>query len=101
MHAKRRIELIVEKMAWKRAGRVLEKAGLTGYTVMPALAGYGGGNHWQRDTDISASNDMVVLISIGSPERVEKALIDIENLLGSHIGVVSVSEVHVLRDELF
>ncbi|MEM1086261.1 MAG: DUF190 domain-containing protein [Pseudomonadota bacterium] len=101
MHTKRRIELIIEKMAWKRAGRVLEAAGLTGYTVTPAIAGYGGQKHWDRNTDISASNDMVVLISIGSADRVEKALSDIENILGSHIGVVSVSDVQVLRDELF
>ena len=101
MHTKKRIELIIEKMAWKRAGRILEAAGLTGYTVTPALAGYGGGNRWQRDTDISASNDMVVMLSIGSSERVEKALVEIESLLGAHIGVVSVSDVQVLRDERF
>jgi PII-like signaling protein len=101
VHTKKRIELIIEKMAWKRAGRVLEGAGLTGYTVVPALAGYGGGNRWQRDADISAANDMVLMVSIGSSERVEKALVEIENLLGAHIGVVSVSDVQVLRDERF
>jgi hypothetical protein len=31
-----RIELIIERMAHKRACRVLEAAGMTGYTVLPA-----------------------------------------------------------------
>lgn len=101
MHTKQRIELIIEKMAYKRAGRILESAGMTGYTVFPALAGYGGGNRWQRDTDISGGCDMVSIVSIGDPDRVEKALIDIANLLGEHIGVVSVSDVKVLRDDRF
>lgn len=101
MHSKQRIELIIERMAYKRACRVLEASGLTGYTVLPALGGYGNGNRWQRDTDISGGSDMVMIISIGSPERVTKALTDIESLLGAHIGVVSVSDVQVLRGERF
>lgn len=101
MHEKRRIELIIERPAHKRACRVLEQSGLTGYTVLPAMAGFGGGNRWSRDTDISTSREMVVIISIGSEDRVETALKELENLLSAHIGVVSVSRVEVLRDERF
>lgn len=97
----KRIELIIEKMAVKRAGRILEASGMTGYTVMPAMAGFGGGKHWRRDTDISASQDMVVVISIGEVERVTDALEQIANLLGAHVGIVSVSEVEILRPERF
>lgn len=101
MHIKHRIELIIERMAYKRACRLLEAAGMTGYTVLPALAGYGGGNRWQRDSDISMARDMVVIVSVGDEERVTAAIEQIENLLGSHIGVVNISEVRVLRDERF
>ena len=65
-----RIELIIEKMAHKRACRVLESSGMTGYTVVPAMAGFGGSKRWSRDTDISASGDMVVVISIGDEDKV-------------------------------
>lgn len=101
MHIKHRIELIIERMAYKRACRLLEAAGMTGYTVLPALAGYGGGNRWQRDSDISMARDMVVIVSVGDEERVTAAIAQIESLLGSHIGVVNISEVRVLRDERF
>ena len=101
LHRKRRIELIIERMAYKRACRVLEKAGMTGYTVLPSMAGFGGGNRWSRDTDISAASDMVVVISIGDDDKVDAALDQIANILGSHIGVVSVSNVDVMRPERF
>lgn len=96
-----RIELIIEKMAQKRACRILEKAGMTGYTVLPAMAGFGGGNHWSRDTDLSASRDMVVIISIGDEDKVRAGLEQIAALLGDHIGVVSISTVTVLRPGRF
>lgn len=101
MHERLRIELIIERMAYKRAGRILEDAGMTGYTVLPAFAGFGNGNRWSRDTDISSSSDMVVIISIGSEDRVSAALEQISSLLGNHIGVVSTSPVSVLRPDRF
>lgn len=101
MHDCKRIELIIEKMAYKRAGRILEASGLKGYSILPALAGFGQGTHWSRDTDISASRDMVVMIAIGRSEAVEKAMVEVENLLGAHVGVVSVTDVKVLRPDRF
>lgn len=101
MHVKQRIELIIERMAYKRAGRILETAGIKGYTVLPALAGFGTGNNWQRDDDLSASRDMVVIIAIGDAANVEASIEQFSNLLAEHIGVVSVSEVTVMRPERF
>ncbi len=101
MHPRHRLELIIERMAVSRACNILEAAGLTGYTILPALAGYGGGNRWSRDTDISAAGDMVVIISIGTEERIRAALQQMEKLLSAHIGVLNVSEVSVLRPERF
>lgn len=101
MSTHQRIELIIERMAYKRAGRVLEAAGLTGYSVLPALAGFGNGNRWSRDTDISSSSDMVVVISIGPADTVQACLAELQKLLGAHIGVVSVSDVQILRPERF
>jgi PII-like signaling protein len=69
--------------------------------VLPALAGYGGNRHWSRDSDISASGDMVVIVSIGDETRVNAALEALQRLLGDHIGVLSVADVRVLRPERF
>jgi len=101
VHTRYRLELIIERMALQRACNVLEAAGLTGYTVLPAIAGFGGGNHWNRDSDLSASGNMLLIISIGTEARINAALEHLESLLGSHIGVLNVSEVKVMRPDRF
>ncbi|NQY97796.1 MAG: DUF190 domain-containing protein [Henriciella sp.] len=95
------IELIIERMAHKRACRVLESAGMTGYTVFPAMAGYGGSKRWSRDTDISASADMVSIVSIGDEDKVRNTMDEIASLLGAHIGIVTLTEVEVMRPGRF
>jgi len=101
MHIRKRLELIIEKPAMRRARRVMEEAGVKGYTILPTMGGYGNGMRWQRGTDLSASRDMVMLISIMDEESAEKVIEKLENLVGSHIGVLSVSDVSVLRPEKF
>lgn len=101
MHPKKRLEIIIEKPALKRACRVLEEAGVKGYTVFPAMAGYGSNMRWQRGTDLSASRDMVMIISILDNSAVKTAIDDLENLMGAHIAVLSLADVEVLRPEKF
>lgn len=101
MFTKKRLELIIEKPAFKRACRVLEEAGVKGYTAFSAQAGYGAEMRWQRGTDLSASRDMIMIISVMDAEFADKVIDDLENLIGSHIGLLSLSDVTVLRPEKF
>lgn len=101
MFKKKRLELIIEKPAFKRACRVLEDAGVTGYTALPCMAGYGGGKRWRRGNDLSASRDMVMIVSVLDEDLLPKIISEVENLIGSHIGVISVGDVEVIRDDRF
>ena len=101
MHKKRRLELIVERMALTRACNILKQANLQGYTVVNAVAGYGGTTHWQSEGDLSTAQDMMVVISIGDEEKIDRALRDLHTLLNRHVGVLSVSDVEVLRPARF
>ena len=101
MHTKTRLELIIERMALTRAGNILEAAGASGYTVTPAIGGYGGGRRWRRGTDLSTARDMVVMIAISDSETIDAALTELHRLLENHIGVVNVSDVRVLRPDRF
>ena len=101
MHEKIRLELIIERMALKRACRILETAGVSGYTVLPALSGYGRGSRWQRDRDLSASQDMVVIISISDESPIRNVLLELHELLDQHIGILNIARVEVLRPERF
>jgi len=101
MYKKKRLELIIEKPAFKRASRVLEDSGVTGYTALPCMAGFGGGKRWQRGNDLSASRDMVMIVSILDEDLLEKIIREVENLIGSHIGIISIGDVDVIRDDKF
>lgn len=101
MYSKKRLELIIEKPAFKRACRILEEAGVKGYTAFSAFAGYGANMRWQRGTDLSASRDMIMIISVMDEDIVEKTIDALENLIGSHIGLLSFSDVKVIRGDKF
>lgn len=101
MFKKQRIELIIETAAFKRACRILEDCGVTGYTALPCMAGYGSGNRWQRGTDLSATRDMVMIISIIDAALLTEVNEALESLIGTHIGLLSISEVQVIRDAKF
>lgn len=101
MHEKQRLELIIERMALRRACDILESAGLSGYTVVSAMEGYGGGRRWRRGDDLSTAEEMTVVITIGDPAKISKALEDLHRLLDDRIGVLSVTPVFVLRPERF
>ena len=101
MHKKRRLELIVERMALSRACNILEEAELKGYTVLNAVAGFGGTTYWQSEGDLSTAQDMMVVISIGDGETIDRALRDLYRLLDRHVGVLTVSDVEVMRPARF
>ncbi len=100
MHQKKRLELIIERMALARARDILEDAGVTGYTVLSAMAGYGAGRRWRR-SDLSTAEEMTVVIAICDDEKIERALKALHELLEAQIGVLNVSTVEVLRPDRF
>lgn len=101
LYPKKKIELIIENPALKRACRILEEAGVTGYTYFKALGGYGNRNRWQRGTDISASRDMILIVSITDEATCIKAVENLGQLVGAHIGLLDVSDTYVIRKDKF
>ncbi len=101
METRKRLEIIIESMAQRRACTILEEVGVTGYTVFYALAGYGRGQRWSRDTDISDASDMVMIVSISDEATINSACERLMKLLSRQMGVLSVSDVAVMRPEQF
>ena len=101
LHSKKKIELIIEKPALKRACRILEDAGVKGYTCFKAQGGYGNRNRWERGTDLSASRDMMLIISITDEKTCQKAVESLGALVGAHIGLLDISDTMVIRDDKF
>lgn len=100
-HHKLRLEIILESLALRQAEDILARAGATGWTVLPAVSGFGGNTRWSRGTDLSGSSDMVVIVSIGDASVIDAARDRLFELVERYVGILNVSPVTVLRPGLF
>lgn len=100
-HKKKRIEVIVEAPVLSRLLDDLDRLSVTGYTVLPALAGRGRTGSWRRDDAVNPAGQMVCVVCITDQQKVEGVLGAVHGLLARQIGIVSVSDVEVIRQEHF
>jgi nitrogen regulatory protein PII len=100
-YPKKRIEIIVEAPALALVLRTLDDAGVLGYTVVPALEGRGLGGHWTRDDSFNNASHMVSVVCIAEEALAEKAVAGVFAVVSAQIGIVSVSDVSVMRKEHF
>ncbi|MEO1238353.1 MAG: transcriptional regulator [Pseudomonadota bacterium] len=100
-HAAKRVEIIIEAPMERRLTDALEKAGVTGYTVLPVRGGSGRSGPWSRAGQVSSAGGMVAVVCLIRPERLDDLLDAAFAVVDRHIGVVSVSEAEVLRAERF
>ncbi len=101
MFPKKRIEIFVEAPALHRLTDALERAGVTGYTILPALAGNGASGPWSREGQVGDAGRLVQIVCITDPSRVEAVLDGVYKLLSRQIGILSVADVEVIRETLF
>lgn len=100
-HAAKRVEIIIEAPMERRLRAALEKAGVTGYTVLPVLGGSGRSGTWSREGQVSAAGGMVAVVCLIRPDRLDGLLDAAFAVVERHIGVVSVTDCEVLRAERF
>lgn len=101
MHDAKRVEIIIEAVMEGRLSRLLTDGGVTGFTILPVLGGSGRSGAWTRDGGIGRASGMVAVICLIAPARLDALLDAIFPLLDAHIGVVSVTDTHILRAERF
>lgn len=100
-HPKKRIEIVTEMPMLRRITARLDEAGVTGWSVVPILAGHGQSGDWTAEGQISATRQMVMLISIVDAARLDAVLDTVFAVVSTHIGFVTVSDVSVVRPEKF
>jgi len=101
MHPKKRIEIIIELPLQDRMTRLLDAQDGLGYTIFPAQGGRGQGSTWQRDGIVGDAGRMVAIVCIVDPARLDDLLTHIYTAIEPQIGIVSVSDVEVVRSERF
>jgi nitrogen regulatory protein PII len=100
-HHAKRVVITIEAIMQNRLTDAMEAAGVTGYSILPVLGGSGRSGSWSREGQIGRANGMVQVICIIKPERLDDLLDAAFKVVDKHIGVVTISDVEVLRAERF
>ncbi len=78
-----------------------DRRDVTGYTVLPVIGGRGHHGVWSRDGLPSAAGAMVSVAIIVAEEKLDEVLEPVFELVRRHIGIVTISDVMVIRGERF
>ena len=100
-HPKKRIDVIVEAPLVRRIIDRLDQANVSGYSVMPIMAGRGQEGSWTADGQISNATQMVAIVSITDASKVNDILNSVFGVISHQIGFVTISDVSVVRPERF
>ncbi|WP_135467262.1 P-II family nitrogen regulator [Crenalkalicoccus roseus] len=100
MHARKRIEIVVEAVQAEAVTELLDRLGAPGWTMLPVIAGRGR-QGLRRGGDPGGVLDNVLILCIASEEVTARVLAEREELLGARPAIVSVSDCAVLRGEHF
>ncbi|APX13000.1 P-II family nitrogen regulator [Tateyamaria omphalii] len=100
-HKAKRVAIIIEQVMQSRLTDAMERAGVTGWTVLPVLGGSGDSGTWSREGQVSRGTGMVQVLCVIKPERLDGLLDAAFAVVERHIGIVTVSDCEVLRAERF
>ncbi len=100
-HKAKRVAVIIEAVMQSRLTDAMERAGVSGYSVLPVLAGGGRSGNWSREGQIGRGTGMVQVVCIIAPNKIDDLLNKAFAVVEKHIGVITVSDCEVLRAERF
>ncbi|MEO0567344.1 MAG: transcriptional regulator [Pseudomonadota bacterium] len=100
-HKAKRVEITIEQMMQNRLTQALQRADVTGYTILPVYGGSGRSGEWNRSGQVSRAEGMVQFICIIRSEKLDELLEAAFSVVERHIGVVCVTDCEVLRAERF
>ena len=101
MHEAKRVEIIIESIMTKRLTALLIEAGVTGFSVLPVKGGSGRSGHWSREGTIGRADGMSCVVCMIRPDRLDGLLEGVMPVMKRHIGVVNITDAHVMRAERF
>ncbi len=97
----KKVEIIVKGEHLDFVVDLLERAGVSGYTIVHNLSGKGSHGFHEGHLLFNEEDTLVMVISVMPEEKVEAVVEGITPFLNKHSGVVFVSEVKVSRLEKF
>ena len=99
--AKKQIQIICERPILKRVQRHLAGNGVKGFTVLPALSGLGSEGEWDREGMVGDVGQMVMVLVVLDAADLDRVLTDIFEVVSPQMGVITISDVSVVRPDRF
>ena len=99
-HRRKKIEVIVEAAVAPAITALLDENGVSGYTVLPTLAGKGQAGR-RAASGVIGGMDSVMIVAIVGDAAWQRISAGIYELLRDYSGIVVLSDVDVLRGERF
>ena len=100
-YPKKRIDLIIEVPLLRRVTDRLDAAGVSGYSVVPVIAGRGRSGAWSADGQVGDAGHIASIVCIVDAGKVDDVLNMVFAVVQRQIGLVTVSDVAVVRPERF
>ena len=100
-HLKKRIDIIIEMPLLRRITERFDKAGVSGYSVLPVIAGRGQTGAWSAGGQVSDVGQMAAIICIVDAGKADAVLDEVFAVVKKQIGFVTLSDVAVVRPERF
>jgi PII-like signaling protein len=100
-HPKKQVRIICEMPILRRLRTLLARSPITGYTILPVIGGAGSEGEWSREGMIGDAGQMVVILVILDQKELDAFLDDIYSVISDQIGIITVSDVEVVRPDRF
>ena len=101
IHPKKRIDIIIEMPLLRRITERFGKTGVSGYSVLPVIAGRGQSGEWSASGQVSEVGQMAAIVCIVDAGKLDAVLDEVFEVVRKQIGLVTVSDVSVVRPERF
>ena len=100
-HQKKRIEIIIEALLAEEATQIIDRSGAMGYSILPLIGGKGLSGSWSSDGQVSQAQSKVAIICIIDARKADDLLTTLFPIVSRQMGIISVSDVSVIRSEHF
>lgn len=101
-HPKIRLDILIEELAVPRLAELLDTLpGVHGYTILPVHGGSGLNGIWTREGQIAGAEGMMMLWCILDRQHKQEVLDKVFAFVNARAGLISMSDVEVVRAERF
>ncbi|GMN01432.1 P-II family nitrogen regulator [Erythrobacter sp. MTPC3] len=96
---RKRIEILTDVQLKRRVTDAIDRAGITGWTIVPVTSGKGREGPWREERVMGT--DKVFVLTIAADERAMALAEDLAPMLTKYGFILSMWDVEVIRGERF